>query len=57
MTALTFAVISAAACEEIPAPIADEFGINEEIALFKTVVERGAAYFYEIAKGGETQSA
>ena len=30
---------------------------DEEIAIFKTVVERGAAYFFEIARGGETQSA
>ena len=30
---------------------------DEGIAIFKTVVERGAAYFFEIARGGETQSA
>ena len=30
---------------------------DKEIALFKTVVERGAAYFFEVARGGEMQSA
>ena len=30
---------------------------EKEIEIFKTIVERGAAYFFEIAKGGETQSA
>ena len=30
---------------------------DEEIKLFKTVVERGAAYFFDIAKGGAIQSA
>lgn len=30
---------------------------EEEIALFKTVVERGAAYFFEIAREGEIKSA
>ena len=30
---------------------------DEEIALFKTVVERGAAYFFDIARGGEVESA
>ncbi len=30
---------------------------NEEIALFKTVVERGAAYFFDIARGGKVESA
>ena len=30
---------------------------DEEVALFKTVVERGAAYFFDIARGGENQSA
>ena len=30
---------------------------DDEVALFKTVVERGAAYFFDIAKGGEIESA
>lgn len=30
---------------------------DEEIAIFKTVVERGAAYFFEIARGGEVLDA
>ena len=30
---------------------------DKEIALFKTVVERGAAYFFNIARGGEVESA
>ena len=30
---------------------------EEEIALFKTVVERGAGYFFDVARGGEIQSA
>ena len=30
---------------------------DEGIALFKTVVERGAAYFFDIARGGEVESA
>lgn len=30
---------------------------DKEIELFKTVVERGAAYFFDIARGGEVQSA
>lgn len=30
---------------------------EEEIAIFKTVVERGAAYFFEVARKGGTQSA
>lgn len=30
---------------------------EEEIALFKTVVERGAAYFFNIARGGEVKNA
>ena len=30
---------------------------SEEIDMFKTVVERGAAYFFEIAKKGGVQSA
>lgn len=30
---------------------------DEEIAIFKTVVERGAAYFFETARKGGTQSA
>ncbi len=30
---------------------------DEEVALFKTVVERGAAYFFDIARGGEEKNA
>ncbi len=30
---------------------------DKEVSVFKTVVERGAAYFFEIARGGESQSA
>ena len=30
---------------------------DEEVAIFKTVVERGAAYFFEIARGGEVLDA
>ena len=30
---------------------------NEEVALFKTVVERGASYFFEIAREGGIESA
>ena len=30
---------------------------DDEVALFKTVVERGAGYFFEIARGGEIESA
>lgn len=30
---------------------------DEEIAIFKTVVERGAGYFFDIARGGEIESA
>ncbi len=30
---------------------------DDEIAMFKTVVERGAAYFFEIARKGGIQSA
>lgn len=30
---------------------------NEEIAMFKTVVERGAGYFFDIARKGGIQSA
>ncbi len=30
---------------------------DDEIAVFKTVVERGAAYFFDIARGGEIESA
>ena len=29
---------------------------DDEIAMFKTVVERGATYFFEIAQKGEIQS-
>ncbi len=30
---------------------------DEEVDLFKTVVERGAAYFFDIARGGEEKNA
>ena len=30
---------------------------NKEIEMFKTVVERGAAYFFEVARKGGIQSA
>ncbi len=30
---------------------------DEEVALFKTVVERGAAYFFDIARRGEEKNA
>lgn len=30
---------------------------EDEISIFKTVVERGAGYFFEIARKGGTQSA
>ena len=30
---------------------------DEEIAIFKTVVERGAAYFFDVARKGGIQSA
>lgn len=30
---------------------------DEEISIFKTVVEKGAGYFFDIARGGGIQSA
>ena len=30
---------------------------DEEIAMFKTVVERGAGYFFDVARNGGIQSA
>lgn len=35
----------------------DGYYTNDEITIFKSVVERGAAYFFDLAKKGGIQSA